>query len=302
MLLSLIICTYKRPQLLANCVNCGIQVLDKLNAEIIVVNDEKGAIVTVPSHPNISVYNNPKQGLASARNFGAKKSKGELLLFIDDDIEFNLKNIELLLSTYNLSQPACYNPNWKYSDEMLNTLRSKPFGRFLIHYGLINYKGWVPDIKWDTSVFEAHKLAGFFMLIPKFVFDSANGFNETFINQGTEDDEFCYRLQQQGIKMFVDPKNYVIHNEIDRISLENRLARYYNGATNRRKAFEMGHSSYKINYSLIKKILLYLLVPFYDLIIRISKVIPNNSKFDSLYFKTANVLLAMAIFKGYNKK
>lgn len=302
MLLTLIICTYKRPELLNTCVSCAISVLNKFDSELVIINDEKDTDIQVPAHPKIRVYNNPKQGLASARNLGAHHANGELLLFIDDDIEFSIENVSQLLSQYNQKPNACFNTNWKYSDEMMKTVRSTSFGRFLIHYGMINYKGWVPDINWQSSLFEVHKLAGFFMLIPKKHFTNIGGFNEQFVNQGTEDDEMCHRLFNNGIKMYVDPDNYVFHNELDRISLESRLARYYNGAINRRKAFELGHVSYEIKYSKLKSLALLVLLNFYKLIIRFSKLIPNSIKFDRVYFKLANVLIALAIYRGYTKK
>ncbi|MFO0358540.1 MAG: glycosyltransferase family 2 protein [Sphingobacteriaceae bacterium] len=302
MLLTLIICTYKRPELLSKCIKCALPVLNELDAELIVINDDKNSNIEVPNLKNVKLINNPKQGLASVRNLGAANANGKLLLFIDDDIEFTIKNVVDLLQHYQLNDPACYNPNWKYSDEMLQLVNRSSFGRFIIKNGLIDYKGWVPNLNWQNKLFETSVLAGFFMLIPKEFFLRSGGFNETFINQGTEDDELCMRLKKQNTKMFICPEIYVHHNEIDRISLESRLARYYNGAINRRRAFDLGHQTYQIKYNKTKQFLISILLPFYNTLIGFSKLIPNQIAFDFLYFKLAHTLIALAIYKGYNKK
>lgn len=301
-MLSIVICTYKRPLLLKACLSGALQALDAIDSEIIVINDSKTDSVIIPKHPRIKAFDNPKQGIASARNLGAEKAQGDLILFVDDDIEFNLKNVTDLLSVYSKKEPACYNPNWRYSDEMYDTIKNTQFGRFLISYKLINYKGWVSELNWQDDVFEAKQLAGFFFLIPKVFFNTAGGFNENFTNQGTEDDELCKRLGQAGVKMYVDPKNYVFHNEMDRITLEARLKRFYNGAVNRRKAFNMGNSSYEIHYSPLKRGLLNLVLPFDPVLIFISKIIPNKPVFDFLYFKMADILTATTIYRGYTAK
>jgi len=300
-MLSIVICTYNRPRLFQNCLAGALQALDKIESEIIVINDSKTSAVEVPQHPRIRLFNNPKQGIASARNLGAEKALGELILFIDDDIEFTFKNIEDLLTVYAQKEPACYNPNWRYSDEMYNTIRQTRFGRFLIHYKLVDYKGWVPDLNWQSGVFNVKQLAGFFMLVPKPFFKTAGGFNEGFTNQGTEDDELCWRLGKAGVKMYVASENYVFHNEMDRVTLEARTQRFYHGAMNRRKAFELGNKDYGIHYSAVKKIILKLVLPFEPLLRLSAKIIPNKPAFDFLYFKIANVLIATAIYRGYSQ-
>ena len=57
----------------------------------------KAVDVKIGAMPNI-IINNPKIGASSARNSGVKKSSGELLLFLDDDIIVNSSNIIKILS------------------------------------------------------------------------------------------------------------------------------------------------------------------------------------------------------------
>jgi len=301
-MLSIIICTYKRPQLLQNCLKGAMQALEGGNTEIIVVNDAKDSTVSVPQHEAIRVVRNEGQGVASARNFGAKQAQGDLLLFVDDDIEFDAANVKALLTAYEQRPPACYNPNWRYSDEMYREIEKTQFGRFLIHHNLISYKGWVIDLDWQDHIFEAKQLAAFFLLMPKAFFEKVGGFNESFTNQGTEDDELCKRLRKAGIRMFIDPNNYVFHNEMDRVTLPARLKRFHSGAANRRRAHDMGMEGYEIKYTGKKRKLLSAMLPFESALVAFAKLIPNRRAFDLLYFKMANALIALTIYKGYTGK
>ena len=295
MLISLIICTYKRPQLLKTCLSCALEVTKKINSEIIIINDCAGDKLNVVKNDKIRIYNNTLKGLASARNLGAKMAKGDLILFIDDDIEFTVENVNKLIELHLKNQNACFNPNWRYSDEMNKVVQKTQFGRFLINVDLINYKGWVRELDWQETLFKVPKLAGFFLLMPKKAFNLTTGFNTEFINQGTEDDEFCFRLEALNIEMHIDPTNYVFHNELDRIGLEQRLNRYVNGAINKRKAFEMGFKEYEIIYSKNKKYLLKIISKLKSPLIFFTKIIPNFQLFDKLYFKISHILIAIAI-------
>ena len=299
MLVSLIICTYKRPQLLKTCLYCAIEVIKNINGEIIIINDCIEDKVDIVQHDKIHLFNNTSTGLASARNLGAKMAKGDLILFIDDDIEFTVENVNKLIELHLKNPNACFNPNWRYSDEMNKIVQKTQFGRFLINVDLVNYKGWVRELPWQENVFRVKKLAGFFMLMPKKIYDLTTGFNSDFKNQGTEDDEFCLRLNQLNVELYIDPSNYVFHNELDRIGLEQRLNRYVNGAINRRKAFDMGYKDYEIIYSKNKKLQLKNIFRFKKLLIIFTKTIPNLKIFDNLYFKISHILIAIAIYEGY---
>ena len=89
--ISIIIPTYNRNNLLYKHLAIAFQELSGLSYEILVINDSKTNIVNIPQdwQSAISVYNNPKQGVASARNYGASLAKSDNLLFVDDDMIIN---------------------------------------------------------------------------------------------------------------------------------------------------------------------------------------------------------------------
>ncbi|HHP7231512.1 MAG TPA: glycosyltransferase family 2 protein [Xenococcaceae cyanobacterium] len=84
-LLSIIIPTYNRPQLLPLAVNSALaQTIT--NFEVIVVDDCSPQPVSLPEHPRLRIMRLPQnQGGAAARNIGTQAAKGRWITFLDDD-------------------------------------------------------------------------------------------------------------------------------------------------------------------------------------------------------------------------
>ncbi len=100
---SVIIPTYNEEKTIVNCLN---SLLDQANIsiEIIVVDDGstdrtvsivKQFIVT-KNNKLIRIYPRKHSGPGSARNFGSKKAKGRVLVFVDADMTFEKNFIEFL--------------------------------------------------------------------------------------------------------------------------------------------------------------------------------------------------------------
>lgn len=106
--ISICICTYKRPELLARLFNdLAIQITESLFTYSIVVidNDQSGSARPVVeeflTRHNISVVYciEPIQGIALVRNRAVAEAKGDYLAFIDDD-EFPIKEwLHILFKT-----------------------------------------------------------------------------------------------------------------------------------------------------------------------------------------------------------
>ena len=84
-LLSIIIPTYNRPQLLPRAVNSALaQTIE--NFEVIVVDDCSPQPVQLPENPRLRIIGLPQnQGGAAARNIGTKAAQGRWITFLDDD-------------------------------------------------------------------------------------------------------------------------------------------------------------------------------------------------------------------------
>lgn len=92
--ISVVIPTYRRPNLLSRCVEAVIkQTFSKVDYEVIIVNDGEDSTTSralsamqVGRFPEIQFYSLPqKAGPAAARNFGLLLSQGALVVFTDDD-------------------------------------------------------------------------------------------------------------------------------------------------------------------------------------------------------------------------
>lgn len=106
---TIAICTFKRPQLLLDCLTSLSKMKTKFTYEIIVVDNdiELSAKSIVDQFSNdilelgISVryYSEPVQNIAMARNLGVANAKGDFIAFIDDD---ETADINWLSELYNM--------------------------------------------------------------------------------------------------------------------------------------------------------------------------------------------------------
>ena len=87
-MISILICTYKRPFLLQKCIESILKQNTVALYEIIVVdNDIERSAQCITEMFNFSVqyFCQPLKGLSHARNMAVEKANGNFILFIDDD-------------------------------------------------------------------------------------------------------------------------------------------------------------------------------------------------------------------------
>jgi GT2 family glycosyltransferase len=305
MKLSIIIPTCNRSALLEEVLTHLYTAIADLDAEIIVINDSKTASVNAVSGAPvpIRVIDNPKQGPGSARNLGAKNATGELLLFLDDDIMVTKEALAKTLFLHERHPGAAFNVNWTYPEELVANCGATKFGRYLLHYKLNRYEGWVTGLDWaKRELFPAPKLAAFYFSISKRDFDRVNGFDESFVFQGAEDTELSKRLVEAGVLLFVDPSVFVKHNECDRLTLKSRLNRTKASAYNRRTANDMGMTDYAIDHSSFKLFFYRMASACKGIFIGLAGLIPNAKGFDFLYRRIVNVLIGISLYEGYYRR
>lgn len=90
-LVSIIVPTYQRPNLLKRCLN-SLTNQTYPNLEIIVVNNSPSQslkkIISSINNNQIKLLKEPKQGSAHARNKGLSQTKGSYICFCDDDDQY----------------------------------------------------------------------------------------------------------------------------------------------------------------------------------------------------------------------
>lgn len=104
-LVSIIVPTYNRPELLINALNSIVR-QDYPNWQALVVNDagedvEKIALSADPKGRVIYQCHPVNKGLPAARNTGLRKSSGEVICYLDDDDEFLEDHLSTIVSALN---------------------------------------------------------------------------------------------------------------------------------------------------------------------------------------------------------
>ncbi|MEX1190558.1 MAG: glycosyltransferase family 2 protein [Brumimicrobium sp.] len=305
-MISVIIPTYNRGNVFYDCLNSVINSIEESD-EIIVVNDYKESELNINrierKDKTITVLNNPKQGVASARNYGAEHASGDVLLFIDDDMIINADAIDKCSETLSSTQKTVVNADWIYLPKDLEKIKTTQFGRYLISIGFTSLEGWNENLKWTkNTVIKANGITSQFLMIKKIDFDYLGRYNENFPFAGFEDSEFYLRMNKAGFQPVIDTRCLIYHNEKDRMSLTPFLKRKFRGAVTRKKAVELGFNDFEIKYSAQKRLYYSFLIKIEFVLKGLMNRLPNIKAFDKIYTKLANQQVGLNIFKGYTSK
>lgn len=150
---------------------------------------------------------------AVARNLGAERACGELLLFVDSDIELKTESIEHAVRTYRRLNAAVigtfdwFSPHADFLSQHKNL--HMVFTQASTH----------PWIKWTNTSF---------LLVAKSTFFKVNGFNEDLKEAICEDIDFGIRLINGGQAIYIDHELKVIHHRF--VSLRNFIQMEYKRA------------------------------------------------------------------------
>ncbi|NJN24992.1 MAG: glycosyltransferase [Cyclobacteriaceae bacterium] len=299
--LSVIIPTKDRGPLLNDHLCQLIKTTGNFYVEIIIVNDSEKPLDNFPNNHNLIICQNPRSGVASARNFGASLASSDLLLFLDDDMVLMAEHIDAVIKFHKKNRNAFLNLNWIYPPSLESQLSKIPFGRFLKSHGFNSLKGWNKDNKeWrDNEIFQTFGITSQNLSVPRKTFHDLGGYNENFPYAGFEDQELSQRINSAGHKIYIDPTQMTYHDESDRMELKLWLKRKYRGGITRKVAVHFGFTDYTLNAGIAKKGLIRVIhllewvmttPPFKSLCTRLP---------DILYFPLINALLASSIYRGY---
>jgi O-antigen biosynthesis protein len=100
---SVVVATYDRPDDLRNCLRCLVNQASPRPVEIIVVDNHPAsglAAAVVAEFRGVVLVNEPRQGLAYARNAGFSASRGDVVIATDDDVTMPADWLEKLLAPF----------------------------------------------------------------------------------------------------------------------------------------------------------------------------------------------------------
>lgn len=301
---SIIIPTKNRTSILTTSLKFLFPSLRKQHPEIIVVNDGEDVInLQSFDYPRIRVVKNRGKGVASARNTGATLSTGDILLFLDDDIWISEEAIEKIIEFHQHHEHAALNLNWVYPPDVQMNLHETLFGRYLEKFFFTTLKGWSKDLsEWnDHQLFQTSGVTSQNLSLRRDTFLKIGGYNESFPHAGFEDFELARKLNGARVTIYVDPTVMTYHNEADRLNIQAWLDRKYRGAITRRVAVDLGYRELSLQYPAGKKLILRALGASAPVLKRMAtSKLWNRWKFmDGIFFPLVNLLLAEAIYRGY---
>lgn len=297
---SLIIPTKDRGAILNRTVEAALQAMEGMQGEIIIVNDSEKPL-NLQRHPLVSIARNPKRGVASARNHGARLASSELVIFMDDDFIIDGEALQLTLELREKYSDRIFLLNWTYPPETLERMQSDKFGRFLIRNNWTTLKGWLNSDRWnDEEPFSIPSGASYFLPLSKQLFFEIGGYNEQFPMAGFEDYDLPKRMMQRGLSFYIYPRKTIYHNEADRGTLDAFVARRKRSAVTQKVAVDIGYTELTLTHSKPKRLLLETASRFAWIFRGLGYILPNHRIFDPAYSKLVNILIAINIFDGYH--
>jgi glycosyltransferase involved in cell wall biosynthesis len=178
--LSIVIPCYNSHEYLNEALESAINQTYE-NKEIIIVNDGSGEktlnFLDTINEPIVKIIHQENKGLSSARNFGAKESDGEYILFLDADDKFDKtfaeKAINILSYHKDIGIVTCWMKTFN-GNKILK--ESRPLG------------GNQQDFLFQTRAIASS-------MVRKSIWSNVNGYDESMLT-GMEDWEFYIRATE----------------------------------------------------------------------------------------------------------
>ena len=188
----------------------GKQTLSKKNFEVIVVQDGLKQNYQLPSaswrtNYQLRFLSQPHRGPAAARNLGIKRSKGKIILFLNDDViaQPNLLSTHLQFHKYHCQEKDCCLGLVKWPPQRQLTT----FEEWLYASGTqADYENVGKKRLAEYRFFFTSNLS-----LKKSVLLKNGLFDEDFKYPLYEDTELGYRLCQKGLKIHFEPKAIAYH-------------------------------------------------------------------------------------------
>ena len=202
---SFIIPTVDRKEALARClasIEQAYKFANGVDMEVVVVFNGRGgenrASVKVEFPEKLSIHNIDKMNVSAARNYGIEKSKGDYLIFIDDDATINIRFLVVL------DKWARQNNSPVFYGRILNPDNNLPF---------------VDLYKLEASkyldYFDYFHSGGTSLVAKKSAIEAAGLYDERFGPGGkyfaAEETDLFFRLLRGGYKMFYCPELIIYH-------------------------------------------------------------------------------------------
>ena len=170
--------------------------------EIIVVDDgsRDNTAAIVERFPAVRLIRGNHRGAAAARNRGVREARGELLLFTDADCEPISQWIETLCAAF--ADPRVVGAKGTYRTRQRSLVARFVQLEYEEKYARMRRAKTIDFIDTYSAAYRRD------------VFLANNGFDESFPTASAEDQEFSFRLAEQGHVMVFIPNAVVYHRHV----------------------------------------------------------------------------------------
>lgn len=239
MKLSVIIVNYNVTRLLRDCLLSIQKYIKEVAYEVIVIDNAstdgswRDLISEFPAVHFIASEING--GFSKANNRAVQTAKGEYILLLNPDTEFEGFYMKDLLD-FSDSQPNFGCLGIRMHDAEGNFLpeskRSVPdmfnsFEKLFTNFKKNNSKSYYRNDIDENAVAEVEVMTGAFLLMKKEVYEKVGGLDETYFMYG-EDIDLCYTLIKNGYKNYYYGKASLLHHKGEStIKNEVYLQRFY---------------------------------------------------------------------------
>lgn len=216
---SIIVSTFRRPEVLRETLAAltNIDYPAHLH-EIVVVDDGSGdetpQVVQSFQHncSKLCYHRQANSGVATARNNGARVARGEVLIFLDDDIMVEPDVIRRHLAAMDEFGACLVNGHWEFAPALAASLRVTPFGRFRMRI-----EDWVKEAEEKRTlrgnIVEPSSITACNLGVRRDDYRRIGGFDEQFPFAGREDQEFSIRAAAAGFRFVYDYDMHIWHND-----------------------------------------------------------------------------------------
>ncbi len=211
---SIVIPTFQRRELVCAHVQAFARQLEAPAFEVIVAVDGAtdgtgDALRRLDTPFPLTVLEQPNRGASVARNAGAAAARGEILLFLDDDMEPAPDLLAVLDRSHRDGPKLVFGHLPIHPDSPANFL-SRGIGEWT--------EGRRMRLTSDGAALTLHDLLTGQLSLPRALFQAVGGFDTAFTRDGTfgnEDLDFGYRMMKQGHRLVFEPaavscQNYVV--------------------------------------------------------------------------------------------
>ncbi|MGG7440363.1 glycosyltransferase family 2 protein [Chryseobacterium arthrosphaerae] len=224
MKLSVIIVNYNVTQLLRNCLLSLQKYIQEVEYEILVIDNastDSSWKELIPEFSDVQfIASEVNGGFSKANNQAIQKAKGDYLLLLNPDTEFEGFYMKELLDFAD-SQTDFGCMGVRMHDAEGNFLpeskRSVPdmfnsFEKLFTNFRKNNSKSYYRNDLEENEIAEVEVITGAFLLAKKEVYQKIGGLDEAYFMYG-EDIDLCYTFLRNGYKNFYYGKASILHHK-----------------------------------------------------------------------------------------